>query len=156
MMDTQYTDYIDHPAVVEEVDGSRGVIRVRVDDGGDCACCPAARLCGVPSSSAKDGGKGSGPIDVPVCNPSAYHRGDRVTVRGTERMHRRAIMLATVFPSLALVAVMTAIYLLTGNQLAAALGGIGVTIIFFLLLYAGRNRIAHEFTFHVVEPPRRR
>lgn len=146
-MKTEYTDYIEHPAVVVDTDVRRGILKVRVDDSGECGGCPAARLCSL--ASVGDAEKKSGLLDIRVRDVSAFRKGDKVTVRGTERMHRRAIMLATVFPSVALVAVMTAIFLLTSDQLAAALGGLGATVFFFALLYVCRNRIAHEFSFEV-------
>lgn len=70
-------------------------------------------------------------------------------------MHRKAIMYATVLPCIALVAVMVAVYLLTLNQLAAALSGIGVMILFFFILWCSRNKIAHEFCFTIVGKPER-
>ena len=58
-------------------------------------------------------------------------------------------MIATVIPSIALVAVMVIIYMLTADQTVAALGGIGSMIFFFVMLYLFRNRIAHEFSFTI-------
>ena len=76
-------------------------------------------------------------------------------MRGTEQMHHKAIMYATVLPCAFLVAVMVAVYLITFNQLAAALSGLGVTILFYVILWACRNKIAHEFVFSIVGEPER-
>ena len=51
-------------------------------------------------------------------------------------MHHKAIMYATVLPCAFLVAVMVAVYLITFNQLAAALSGLGVTILFYVILWS--------------------
>lgn len=141
--DTETLEYIDHTGRVERVDASRRSLTVRIDDEHDCGGCPAAKLCGAAS--------GSKTTEVPVRNPGQFTVGDRVRLRGTERMHRRAIMLATVFPCIALIAIMVAIFVITGNQLWAALGGIASMLVFYLALYLARNKVEHEFGFEVVK-----
>lgn len=142
-MPTDYIEYIDDTGVVESVDARTRTVTVAVEGGEDCAACPAARLCRVASSADRR-------VTVPVTSPSLFKPGQRVTLRGSERMHRKAIMLATVLPCIALVAVMVLVWLLTANELAAALCGVAVTAAFFFLLYLMRNRIAHEFTFELI------
>ena len=71
-------------------------------------------------------------------------------VRGTEAIHRRAIMLATVIPCLGLVAVMAIVFILTLSSGLAALAGLGAMILFFLLLFVFRDKLAREFRFSVV------
>lgn len=135
-------EYIDHIGRVESIDAAKGNLRVRLEGEHECGACPAANLCHGAENGAQY-------IDVAVRNPGAFRVGDRVRMRGTERMHRRAIMLATVLPCIALIAIMTLIYVLTGDQLWSALGGLGSMLIFFLALYLARNRVAHEFEFDV-------
>lgn len=137
---TEYIDRIEHRGTVEYVDQQKGILRIRLDGQHECGTCPAARLC----SGAK-----SDVIDVECRNASLYKVGQRVVVEGTEQMHRKAIMLATVLPCVALIAGMVTVYLVTWNQLAAVLSGLGATILFYLLLYGMRNRVAHEFRFSV-------
>lgn len=148
MHTTEYIDHIRHSGVVEAVDNARRTVLVKLDEEGECGACPAARLC---SASRDDGARS---IEIPTQRPERFRRGMEVEVIGTEQMHRKAIMLATVLPCIALVAVMVAIYALTGSQPASALGGLGATMFFFTLLYLCRNRIAHEFNF-TIEPLRR-
>lgn len=140
---TEPTDHIDHIATVVSVDPATHTAKVRIKADDDCGSCPAARLCKAAS------GKGN-TVEIHPADTAGLRPGQNVTVRGTEMMHRRAIMLATVIPSILLVAAMTVIFLLTGSQPAAALGGVGVMIFFFTLLYLLRNRIAHEFTFKII------
>lgn len=135
-------EYIDHTGRIENINGPSRLLRVRLsDDGHDCGGCPAAKLCGASS--------GAQFIDVPVKSVVGYEIGDKVRLRGTERMHRRAIMLATVFPCIALIAIMVLIYVLTYSQVWAALGGIAAMLIFYLCLYLARNKVEHEFGFEV-------
>lgn len=135
-------EYIEHDAVVTGVDSSRNQITVRLTDTAECGGCPAAKVC----SGMKDTQK----IVIPVKNADSFKKGEVVIVRGTEQMHRKAIMLATFIPCVCLIAIMTTIFLLTGNQLTAALGGLASMVVFFLLLYLFRNKVAHEFVFTVI------
>ena len=141
--------YIEHEALIIDIDRSHRIIKVRVDNQNECGDCPASKVCG-------SSGEPSNEIEIPVKDVSNYKLDDIVTIRGTEQMHRKAIMYATVFPCILLVAVMVGIYLLTFNQIAAALSGLGVMIFFYIVLWAMKNRIAHEFNFQVVGSPERR
>lgn len=141
-------DHIDHKAIVVSVNPERNLVNVRIDDSGECGSCPAAALCGA-------NGTPSNTISIYTKKASHYRKDDIVTVRGTEQMHRKAIMYATVFPSIAMIAVMVAVYVTTLNQLRAALAGIGTMILFFILLWSARNKVAHEFSFAIVGSPER-
>lgn len=135
-------EYIDHRGRITSIDNDKSTVTVSLLEEADCGGCPAGKLC---SNFSPD----KNVVTVHVADISQYKTGDFVVVRGTERLHRKAIMLATVIPSLALVAVMIGIYLLTGSQLAACLSALGAMIIFFLGLYLMRNRLAHEFVFEI-------
>ena len=136
-------EYIEHDGRISAIDNEKNIVTVTFIDHADCGACPAHKLC-----NNFDGEKNK--VDIPVSDCSKYHVGDFVNLRGTERLHRKAIMLATVIPSLAILVVMIGVYLLTANQLAACLSGIGAMLLFFGGLYLMRNKIAHEFTFEIV------
>lgn len=136
-------EYIDHQGRITAVDAEKRIVTVALEETADCGECPAHKLCNnfTPEKNV---------VAVNVANPAQYKVGEFVTVRGTERLHRKAIMLATVIPSLALIIVMIGVYLLTADQLAACLSGIGAMIIFFVGLYLLRHRLAHEFNFEII------
>lgn len=142
MKNTPTVDAVRHPATVISTDTAKGTVRVSIDNEEECHACPAARLCAA--------GKGDRqPIEVFDPRPSRFQPGEKVSVVGTETIHRKAIMTATVIPCLILVGVMTAVYAATRSQGLAAGCGIGTMALFFLLLYLGRNKLAHEFTFTI-------
>lgn len=142
---TQYIEYIDHPAVIKEIDYANGVVKLMLTDAEDCGGCPAARLC----SLATKEGKNDTEYTITVDDASQFRPGEKVSLRGTEKMHRRAIMLATVIPCICLIIIMTATYLLTGNQATAAVAGVTSMVFFFTLLYLLRNKLEHEFEFTI-------
>lgn len=137
-------EYIDHTGRITAIDEEKNLLTVSLTEQADCGECPAGKLC---NNFAPD----KNTVEIPVADSRQYKVGDFVTVRGTERLHRKAIMLATVIPSLALIAVMIGIYLLTASQLAACLSGIGAMLLFFLGLYLMRHKLAHEFVFDVIK-----
>lgn len=135
-------EYIDHRGRVKSVDTAGRRVEVELQEQAECGSCPAAKLC-VGDKGHRD------TVWVETSGAAGYKPGDEVVVRGTEQLHRKAIMIATVIPSVALVAVMVIIYMLTADQTVAALGGIVSMIFFFVMLYLFRNRIAHEFSFTI-------
>lgn len=141
---TEELEYIEHQGRVTAVDPESGIVTVSLIEEADCGECPAGKLC---SNFSPD----RNVVRVPVVNPSDYQKGEFVTLRGTERLHRKAIMLATVIPTVALLIVMIGMFLLTGSQLVACLCGIGAMILFFVGLYLLRNRLAHEFVFEIIK-----
>ncbi|MBO4965385.1 MAG: SoxR reducing system RseC family protein [Muribaculaceae bacterium] len=135
-------EYILHEATVLSVNKANHTVTLALSDSHDCDGCPASRLCAAASSPDK--------FIVETADACSFALGDKVTLQGSERLHRKAIMLATVLPCIALVAVMVAVYILSGgNQLYAALAGIASMIFFFFILYICRNKIAHEFRFSI-------
>ena len=136
-------EYIDHNGRITAIDTEKKTVTVTLLEEADCGGCPAGKLC---SNFSPD----KNVVQVSVADPSEYKVGDFVAVRGTERLHRKAIMIVTVIPSLALVAVMIGIYLLTGSQLAACLSALGAMIVFFVGLYLMRHKLAHEFVFEII------
>lgn len=139
-------EFIDHTGIIMSVSPADNIVKVKIDDSGDCGNCPASKICEAT-------GQTENTITIITPHASSYKKGEIVTVRGTEQMHRKAIMYATVIPSIMLVATMVAVYLLTFNQLAAALSGIGVTFLCYTALWACRNKIAHEFSFSITGKP---
>lgn len=139
-------EYIDHDGRITSIDSEKSSVTVTFLEHADCGECPATKLC---NNFTPDKNR----VDIPVRDVKDFEVGDFVTVRGTERLHRKAIMLATVIPSVALIAVMIGIYLLTADQLAACLSGLGAMILFFVGLYLFRNKLAHEFNFDIIKLP---
>lgn len=136
-------EYIDHDGRITAVNPGKGTVTVTLTEDADCGGCPAGKLC---SNFTPD----KNVVEVAVRDTSRFRVGEFVAVRGSERLHRKAIMLVTVIPSVALIAVMIGVYLLTGSQLAACLSAIGAMLVFFWGLYLMRHRLAHEFVFEIV------
>lgn len=132
-----------HDGIVKDVDPAKKTVTVLVSDKDECGGCPAARLCSISGEETQT-------ITITTKDALSFKKGDEVEIEGSEQLHRKALTIATVLPCIILVAVMVGVYILTGgNQSAAALAGIGATILFFLILYLARNSIAHEFVMTI-------
>lgn len=140
MSEQDLIELIEHDAVVKSIDRKARTVTVEITDHDECDQCPAARLCQASDKTT---------AIIPVSNVDSYKPGDNVIVSGTEQMHRKAILLATVIPCICLIAVMVLIYITTGSQLSAALGGLASMLFFFTALYMARHKIAHEFVFTI-------
>lgn len=143
MSSSERIEYIEHQAIVKGIDSIRNIVKVRIDDIEECGDCPASKMCGTK-------GETSNLVDIQTPLASDFKEGDIITVRGTETMHRKAIIYTMALPCLLLVATMVGIYLLTENQLASALSGLGITILYYFMLWICRDRLSHQFTFTIV------
>lgn len=141
-MKASSVDFIEHKAIVAALSEKERTVTVVVEHADECGGCPAARLCNLNNDK-------SDRLVISDPRPERFKVGERVMVCGRESLHRRAIMLCTVIPCVMLVFIMSVIFIATYSQTAAALGGLGSMIFFFLLLYLGRNKIAHDFTFTI-------
>lgn len=137
-------EYIEHTGTVLSVDTKNNTLSVRLTDADECDGCAAAALCSDMRSKAND-------VTVAVPDASNYKKGQAVTLRGSERLHHKAIMIATVIPCILLIAVMVLVYIFTADQLKACVSGLASMIFFFWLLWKMRHRMRHEFVFDITD-----
>jgi hypothetical protein len=128
-IDTLEKNSIRHTGEVVAV--AHNKVKVRIDSAADCGSCPASALCkGVGSDTANE-------LTIPVAGASSFNINDKVEI------------ICTFLPCLAVIAVMVAVYLVSFNELWAALAGMFTVAIFCLLLYIFRNKIEREFSFNI-------
>lgn len=137
-------EYIEHEGRITGVDPERGTVTVALLEQADCGECPASKLC---SNFSPD----KNVLTLSRADASLYKIGEYVKVRGTEKLHQKAILIATVIPTCAILVVMIGLYLLTGSQLTACLSALGAMVVFFVGLYMMRHRLAHEFSFELIK-----
>lgn len=140
-IESSLSESITHRAEIIAIEPGKNVT-LRILGSKECGGCPAAALCGTSGSTNE--------IVIPTQSTASYHIGQQVKIEGSEQLHRRAIRIATVYPTIAIIAVMTLVYLCTGNQAAAALAALATMLAFFIILWACRNKLAREFTFRIM------
>lgn len=133
---------ITHEGKVVSSDSVTKYVLVKIEEQTECSSCIAAKICKKTSDKHQL-------LQIETNDAGLYNPGDSVIVCGSERMHRKAILLATIIPCIILIATMLIIYLLTLSEGIAAIVGLSMMFLFFALLYLFRNKIAHEFVFNI-------
>lgn len=139
-------DSIEHAGVISDVNSTDSIVVISLSASPECEGCAASRLCGNANPT-------NNRFTVRIQNAKEYQVGEKVILRGSERLHRKAVMIATVVPTATLIAVMFVMYAITRDQGIAALCGLGSMVFFFVSLWLSRNKLAHEFTFEIIKKP---
>lgn len=129
---------IRHCGVVTHTDGRR--VRVK------CLRVSACDSCGHSHSCATPKGK-EFYVDAFDSVPGQRRVGDRVVVETAADNGRSAIMLGFVLPLLAFLLALFAAKSVWHSDTISALCGLGVCAVYYLLLYAMRNKLNRKFRF---------
>ena len=135
------SEVIRHDGVVDSIEG--GCIHVRIVQASACAACGAKSLCSAAESKEKI-------VDVYGADSAAHQVGQKVVVEGATAMGMRAVRLAFLFPLLLLVgAIALTVWLTGGSEALAALVALVVVVLYYLVLFACKDRLRTEFTFTI-------
>lgn len=133
---------IKHTGVIESIDGAK--IKVRIIQKAACAGCHARQVCNASEQKEKI-------IDAYADRQRTFNVGDKVMVVASQHMGVKAVLMAFVYPTILMLAVIGGIIAITGNELWAALGGMATLLPYLLFLYLIRGKLQKEFTFAIEE-----
>jgi sigma-E factor negative regulatory protein RseC len=131
---------IKHSGVVENILGDS--VQVRIVQTSACAACKVAGYCNASESKEKL-------VDVYHADTRNLRVGDAVTVTASTQVAAQALLLGFGLPFVVLVAVLIAVLLITGNEGAAALSGLGALVPYYAVLFLFRNRIRDKLSFSI-------
>lgn len=131
---------IKHSGVVENILGDS--VQVRIVQTSACAACKVAGYCNASESKEKL-------VDVYHADTCNLRVGDVVTVTASTQVAAQALLLGFGLPFVVLVAVLIAVLLITGNEGAAALSGLGALVPYYAVLFLFRNRIRDKLSFSI-------
>lgn len=131
---------ISHIGRVVSIEGEH--VRVLILQSSACATCEAHRLCQSAESKEKV-------VDVYQHATPQLQVGQEVRVVASMRMGMRAVTLAYVLPLILLIAVLSLITYLTGDELIGSAAGLGSLIPYYVGIYLCRNRIARDISFKI-------
>jgi len=129
---------IRHPGVVEKIDGKRITVRILPQQA--CSACHSKASCGISGDEEKF-------IEVQTPFGSTVLPGEQVLVSLKLESGFKALLLGYIFPLILLVAVLFALYYLSGSEGLAALSSLITLILYYGLLYAFRGKLQRKFTF---------
>lgn len=131
---------IKHSGVVENILGDS--VQVRIVQTSACAACKVSGYCNASESKEKL-------VDVYHADTRNLRVGDVVTVTASTQVAAQALLLGFGLPFVVLVAVLIAVLLITGNEGAAALSGLGALVPYYAVLFLFRNRIRDKLSFSI-------
>lgn len=134
-------DKIFHRGEIISISGDTA--SVHIIDNKDCDSCSIYKFC-------KNGHiENMSTIEVVIPQKLTPRVGDIVEISGTERLHKKAIRLLTIYPIILVISIMVGVYLLSKNQVLSALCGFISILLFFVVIWSARNRLEHEFAFEL-------
>lgn len=140
-LDFAMSNIIKHNGVIECINGEH--IRVRILQSSACSSCQAKSICS--SSECKEK-----LIDVYCQNYSIYNIGENVNVCASEKMGRKAVVIAFVIPLIILCScIFISTTLFKSNELIAIVIALLLLAIYYLCLSKNRTRISKDFAFWI-------
>lgn len=109
-----------------------------------CSSCHAAGICGISEYTSKA-------VEVPSSAKNLFEVGDEVEVVFKASMGHKAVWLAYVVPLIVLIAFILVPSSLGMSELLCALCGLVSVAVYYLLLYAFRDRLKDEYIFTIRE-----
>lgn len=133
-------DSLSHRGKIIKVDPE--FVTVEIISTSACAECHAKEVCGISDEMVKV-------ILVPT-NPYAnYEIGEEVDVMLKKTMGLKAVWLSYVVPLLLLMFILLTLTHLNVGELAAGLYSILGVMVYFLVIYLFRSKLAKEFIFRI-------
>lgn len=117
-------------------------ISVEILVGDACASCHAKGLCGMGDFKEKL-------IDIPASASHLYNVGDEVEVCLKASMGLKAVWIAYVLPLIILVAGLFGCLALGTSEIVAAAVGIGVTAVYYFVIWLLRDKLQNEYIFTI-------
>lgn len=129
-----------HTGTVVQISGSTVDVLMRTE--GACGACHARKVCGMDESSERL-------LNVVTIDAEAYRVGEEVEVSISEGMGIKAALIAYGCPFV-LVFTLLIVLLQSGvNELTSGLSALGVLVLYYLVLYRFRHKIAKEIQFSI-------
>lgn len=134
-------DIIDHIGVVETIENTH--VRVKILQSSACSACQAKSLCASAEQKEKI-------VDVWDDEADRLTVGDEVRVCASMSMGRNAVVLAFVVPLVLMVVwLVVVLRVLSMGELAAIGGVLLLLLIYYIGLWAVRNRLSRSFAFWI-------
>lgn len=131
---------IDHPGVVDRVEGKR--VFVRIEPRTACSSCATRSYCSMTDLEDKV-------VEVPAEGNDQFAPGQPVTVSLRESLGYKALLFGYLTPFLILVLGIFGMMWLTGNEPLSALTGLGLMLPYFWWLYQSREKLRKTFRFRL-------
>lgn len=124
------------------IDVSNGTVKVEMHVVSACSSCKAHEKCAFVDKDDKI-------VDVETKQWQQFSTGDSVLVSVNESLGLLAVLLAYILPAIVIIASIAIMQLMHTSEVVTALTALIVTSLYFLLLYAFRERLQKHFSFGI-------
>jgi len=131
-----------HKGTIVEI--AQGNIKVEIINKSMCAACHAKGFCSAGDSKDKI-------IDVPYFNNGEYAVGDVVEVEMRRSMGFKAVWISYVIPLVILMFFLLTLQEVSFTELQAGVGALLAVILYYLVVYMFRDKLANQFVFTIVK-----
>ncbi len=134
---------IKHEGIVQSVDGLKVTVKMTV--GSACSGCHAKGICGAAESRDKV-------VNAININRLDLSVGDTVAVEMRQTLAMKAVVICYLVPFIVLFASFCLMYLVCSAEWVNVVVSLGLTALYFVLLWVFRKRIEKNVTFVVTKP----
>ena len=134
---------IKHEGIVQSVDGLKVTVKMTV--GSACSGCHAKGICGAAESRDKV-------VNAININRLDLSVGDTVAVEMRQTLAMKAVVICYLVPFIVLFASFCLMYLVCSVEWVNVAVSLGLTALYFVLLWVFRKRIEKNVTFVVTKP----
>lgn len=131
---------ISHSGIIRSITPETTVVEIVSHSA--CSSCHAKNLCGVGDSVTKE-------IEVPTSGWDNYNIGDEVEVVLKASMGHKAVWIAYAVPLVVLVVALFAATACGAGELVAGLCAIAAVALYYLVIWAFRDRLRNEYVFTI-------
>lgn len=133
-------EHVSHPGVVVGINGDD--LDIEILSSSSCGSCGIKSACGMSEMQEKR-------ITVPKPADKEFIVGQPVSIIMNASQGNKAALFAYFIPAFLLVAIIVILSNLLVKEWLAALIGIGVIAIYYLILYFFKNQLRDEFTYEI-------
>ena len=124
------------------IDIANGTVTVKMEVHSACGSCQAHSKCMFSEKDEKT-------VEVTTADWDTYQAGDTVTVSVSESLGLKAVALAYILPAVVLVATLATTWAISHSEPLAALVPLAATALYYVVLYAMKDRLQRQFSFGI-------
>ena len=133
-------EHVSHPGVVVGLKGED--LEIEILSASSCGSCGIKSACGMSEMKEKR-------LIVPKPADKEFIVGQPVSIIMNAKQGNKAALIAYFIPAFLLVAIIVILSNLSIKEWIAALIGIGVIAVYYLILYFFRNKLRDNFTYEI-------
>ena len=133
-------DHVSHPGVVVGIHDED--IEIEILSSSMCGSCGIKSACGMSEMQEKR-------ITVPRPEGKEFIVGQPVSIIMNTRQGNKAALFAYFIPAFLMVAIIVILSNLSIKEWVAALVGIGVTAVYYIVLYFFKDKLRDKFTYEI-------